>query len=31
MSKKTKATVEDILDQLEQRIIKVRGPRKWIT
>ena len=28
MSKKTKATVEDILDKLEERIIKVRGPRK---
>lgn len=28
MSKKTKATVEDILDKLEQAIIRVRGPRK---
>ena len=28
MSKKTKKTVEDILAKLEERIIKVRGPRK---
>jgi hypothetical protein len=28
MSKKTKNTVEEILDKLEQAIIRVRGPRK---
>ena len=28
MSKKTRKTVEDILDKLEAKIIKVRGPRK---
>ena len=28
MSEKTKNTVEDILNKLEQKLIKVRGPRK---
>lgn len=28
LSKRTKATVEDILDKLEAKLIKVRGPRK---
>jgi hypothetical protein len=28
MSKKTQATVEDILNKLEQKLIKVSGPRK---
>ena len=28
LSKKTRATVEDILAKLEDRLIKVRGPRK---
>ena len=28
MSKNTQATVEDILNKLEQKLIKVRGPRK---
>jgi hypothetical protein len=28
MSKNTKDTVEDILNKLEQKLIKVRGPRK---
>lgn len=28
LSKKTRATVEDILDKLEAKLIKVRGPRK---